>query len=99
MNRPDLPDRMLVGIVGAAALAVVRPIEARFAGTIASTAPSPAHQVTLDLAEDAASCFTMEPPAYRVHAWTPETGVISHTAFVGRYAGPYPFHDNGRLID
>jgi len=76
-----------------------RPIEARFAGTIACTAPSPAHQVTLDLAEDAASCFMMEPPAYRVHAWTPETGVISHTAFVGGYAGPYPFRENGRLID
>ena len=76
-----------------------RPIEARFAGTIACTAPSPAHQVALDLAEDAASRFVMEPPAYRLHAWTPQTGVISHTAFVGDFGGPYPFHENGRLID
>lgn len=76
-----------------------RPIEARFAGTVACTAPSPAHQVALVLAEDAASRFVMEPPAYRLHAWTAQTGVISHTAYVGAYAGPYPFHENGKLID
>lgn len=76
-----------------------RPIEARFAGTIASTAPSPAHQVVLDLAPDARSQFAMEPPAYRIHAFTPETGVVSHTAFVGSFTGPYPFYENGKLID
>ncbi len=76
-----------------------RPIDVRFAGTIASTAPSPAHQVVLDLAADAASQFAMEPPAYRLHAFTPETGVVTHTAFVGSFAGPYPFHEGGALID
>lgn len=76
-----------------------RPIMARFAGTIACTVPSPAHQVALDLAEDAASRFVMEPPAYGLHAFTPETGVVSHTAFVGSFAGPYPFYTNGKLID
>ncbi len=76
-----------------------RPIQARFAGTIASTVPGPAHQVALDLSEDAASRFVMEPPAYGLHAWTPETGVVSHTAFIGKFAGPYPFRENGRLID
>lgn len=76
-----------------------RPIMARFAGTIACTVPSPAHQVALDLAQDAASRFVMEPPAYGVHAFTPETGVVSHTAFVGSFAGPYPFYDGGKLID
>jgi len=76
-----------------------RPIMARFGGTIACTVPSPAHQVALDLAEDAASRFVMEPPAYGLHAYTPETGVISHTAFVGDFAGPYPFYEDGKLID
>jgi 3',5'-cyclic AMP phosphodiesterase CpdA len=76
-----------------------RPIDVRFAGTIASTAPSPAHQVVLDLAADAASHFVMEPPAYRMHAFAPETGVVTHTAFVGSFAGPYPFHEGGALID
>lgn len=76
-----------------------RAIEARFGGTIACTAPSPAHQVALDLAADAESRFVMEPPAFKLHAWTPQTGVISHTGYVGRFAGPYPFFENGKLID
>lgn len=76
-----------------------RPIDARFAGTIASTAPSPAHQVALDLAADARSQFVMEPPGYRIHAYTPETGVVSHTAFIGSFAGPHPFYEDGKLID
>lgn len=104
-----------LGLTGAAELAEVirrhpqverllcghlhRPIETRFAGTIASTAPSPAHQVALDLAPDACSQFVMEPPGYQVHAFTPQTGVVSHTAFIGSFAGPYPFYENGKLID
>jgi 3',5'-cyclic-AMP phosphodiesterase len=76
-----------------------RPIQARFAGTLACTVPSCAHQVALDLAEDAESRFVMEPPAYGLHAFTPATGVISHTSFVGEFAGPYPFYSNGKLID
>ena len=62
-----------------------RPIEARFAGTIASTAPSAAHQVALDLSPSAPLGFVMEPPGYRLHAFAPETGVVSHTAFVGSF--------------
>jgi Icc protein len=77
-----------------------RAIEARFAGTIACTAPSPAHQVALDLADNAVPQFRMEPPAYKLHAWTPQAGVISHTGYVGTFEGPYPFYDkDGRLID
>jgi 3',5'-cyclic-AMP phosphodiesterase len=104
-----------IGLQGAAALEAVirkhpqverllcghlhRPIQARFGGTLACTVPGPAHQVALDLAEDAASRFVMEPPAYGLHAFTPATGVVSHTAFVGTFAGPYPFYENGKLID
>lgn len=72
---------------------VHRAIEARFAGTIASTAPSSAHQVALDLQVDAPSRFVMEPPAYRLHAYSPETGLVSHTAYVGEFAGPYAFRE------
>ena len=76
-----------------------RPIETRYAGTIASTCPSPAHQVVLDLARDAASNFVMEPPAFQLHLWTPQAGVVSHTAYVGTFDGPYPFREEGELID
>ena len=76
-----------------------RPIQTRFAGTLATVCPSPAHQVALDLAPDAKSAFKMEPPGFQLHAWTKDFGVVSHTAFIGDFAGPFPFRENGKLID
>lgn len=77
-----------------------RSIDVRFGGTVASTCPGPAHQVTLDLAPDAASTFTMEPPGFRVLAWSASTGAVTHLAAAGRFDGPYPFHEaDGALID
>ncbi len=73
-----------------------RPIQARFAGTLACTAPSTAHQITLDLAPDADATFIMEPPAYLVHAWNAKSGVVTHTAYVGDFAGPYPFASDAK---
>jgi Icc protein len=77
-----------------------RSIDVRFGGTIASTCPGPAHQVTLDLAADAASTFMMEPPGFRVLAWSAATGAVTHLAATGSFDGPYPFHEvGGSLID
>ncbi len=76
-----------------------RPIQTRFGGTLASTCPSPAHQVVLDLAPDAASQFALEPPGYQLHLWREGAGLVSHTAFVGDFPGPYPFHESDALID
>lgn len=75
-----------------------RPITVRFGGTVASTCPSPAHQVALDLAVDAADCYVMEPPGYQLHWWNGQA-LISHTAFIGDFEGPYPFRVGGKLID
>ncbi|RYF21157.1 MAG: phosphodiesterase [Comamonadaceae bacterium] len=76
-----------------------RSIQVRFGGTLACTAPSPAHQVCLDLAPDAASAWTLEPPGFALHV-QPATGrMVTHVAASGRYDGPFPFHDGGRLID
>ena len=68
-----------------------RPIHTRFAGTIASTCPSPAHQVALDLADDAAGAFVLEPPAFQVHLWNAGR-LVTHTLYVDDFPGPYPFH-------
>jgi len=77
-----------------------RSIQARWAGTIASTAPSTAHQVTLDLTPEGPASFNLEPPGYQLHLVTPSGGVVSHTVTVGRFPGPYPFRDaSGALID
>ena len=76
-----------------------RSIQVRFAGTIALTAPSPAHQICLDLAEDAASAWSLEPPAMLLHAWD-GARCVSHLQTIGDHDGPYPFHEpDGRLID
>ncbi len=68
-----------------------RPITAQFGPAIATICPSVAHQVELDLSEDAPSAFVLEPPAYQIHRWRPETGVVSHVALVESYPGPFPF--------
>ncbi|WP_207477449.1 phosphodiesterase [Arenibaculum pallidiluteum] len=77
-----------------------RPIQARFGGTLASTAPSVAHQVALDLTQDGPSAFVMEPPGFQIHLWDAEAGIRSHTAVIGDFGGASPFFDpEGRLID
>jgi 3',5'-cyclic AMP phosphodiesterase CpdA len=64
-----------------------RPIQRRFAGTIGYVAPGIAHQVALDLRPGMQNQFVMEPPAFAVHAWAPETGLVSHLQPIGDY-GP-----------
>ena len=76
-----------------------RAIQTRFGGTLASTCPSPAHQVVLDLDDKAPSRFAMEPPGFQLHLWREGLGVVTHTAAIGRFDGPYPFYEGGTLID
>jgi hypothetical protein len=53
----------------------------------------------LDLSPGAPSRFVMESPGYQLHAWDPAFGVVSHTAYIGEFAGPYPYYDEAVLID
>ena len=75
-----------------------RSIQCRFGNTFASTCPSTAHQVALDLRIDGPDCFVMEPPGYQLHLWR-DARLISHTCAIGKYAGPYRFRQGGVLID
>jgi Icc protein len=76
-----------------------RSIFRRFGGTIASTCPSPAHQIALNLQADAPGQFIMEPPAFHLHDWR-DGALVTHHAYINDYPGPYPFHDeSGGLID
>jgi len=75
-----------------------RTIIARFGGTVAVTCPSPAHQVALDLLPDRLPQFVMEPPGYMLHRWSDERFVTFGVA-VGEFDGPYPFYEQGQLID
>ena len=66
-----------------------RAIDRRFAGTVAGTAPSTAHQIRLDLRPEARLSFVFEPPGYQLHLWR-DGGLVTHTAVFGDWPGPYP---------
>jgi len=70
-----------------------RSIQTRWCGTVVMTSPSTAHQVVLDLRAQAPLAFAMEPPAFLVHVWREGLGLISHTSYVGEFAGPYSFRE------
>jgi 3',5'-cyclic AMP phosphodiesterase CpdA len=68
-----------------------RTIDHRFAGTIAGTCPSTAHQLVLNITPGAPAEFTFEPPGYQLHHWRDGVGLVTHTAIFGDWPGPYPF--------
>ncbi|MXN64274.1 phosphodiesterase [Stappia sp. GBMRC 2046] len=70
---------------------VHRSIVAGFAGTVLALAPSTAHQVVLDLGEKAPPEFVMEPPAFFLHHFTKDSGLVTHLAYIESFPGPFPF--------
>jgi 3',5'-cyclic AMP phosphodiesterase CpdA len=65
-----------------------RVIDCRFAGTIAGTAPSTAHQMQLNLMPGAPLRYMFEPPGYQLHLWR-DGALVTHTAVIGDWPGPY----------
>jgi Icc protein len=84
VRRHDNVERVMCGHVH-------RPIQVRWAGTMASIAPSTAHQATLDLHDKAPLSMTMEPPGLALHLWRPGIGLVTHVSYIGTYDGPSPF--------
>jgi 3',5'-cyclic AMP phosphodiesterase CpdA len=70
---------------------VHRPIQMRWAGTMASIAPSTAHQATLDLREKAPLSMRMEPAGVALHLWQERSGLVTHLSYTGTYDGWSPF--------
>lgn len=66
-----------------------RAIDRRFAGTVAGTAPSTAHQVRLNLTPGDRLSFVFEPPGYQLHLWD-DSGLVTHTAVFGDWPDPQP---------
>lgn len=56
-----------------------RPIQVRWAGTLAAICPSTAVAAGLILDPEAPFAWSHEGPAYQLHLWRPWTGLISHT--------------------
>jgi Icc protein len=69
---------------------VHRAIDRRFAGTVAGTAPSTAHQIRLDLGPGTPLRRIFEPPGYQLHVWRAESGLVTHTAVFGDWPGSHP---------
>lgn len=93
LKRFDNVERVICGHVH-------RAIHTRFAGTVASVCPSPAHQVALDLRPNGPSAWALDPPAFQLHRYTPAGGLVTHLAFVDDAGGAHPFYDeHGALID
>ena len=67
-----------------------RAIDRRFAGTVAGTAPSTAHQIRLNLIADAQISFIFEPPGYQLNVWQQDSGLVTHTAVFGEWPGAAP---------
>ncbi len=56
-------------------------------GILVTTAPATSFYVGLDLRPDAPLGLTEEPPAFLLHWWRPDHGLISHTCYVEDFAG------------
>jgi 3',5'-cyclic-AMP phosphodiesterase len=68
-----------------------RPIIGQCAHAIVSISPSVAHQAELTFDPTASGAFNFEPPAFQLHTWIGSNGFVSHTIYIDRYAGPFPF--------
>jgi 3',5'-cyclic AMP phosphodiesterase CpdA len=71
---------------------VHRSIQCRFAGTLAQSAPSCAHQTELILGE-APATWICEPPAVLLHWWDPASGLVSHVSMIDDFGPPGRFSD------
>jgi len=68
-----------------------------FAGAMATICPAPNHAVALDLDARLPPSFTIEPPAFHLHAWIPNDGlgtVVTHWVPIGDFDGPHRFFDD-----
>ena len=68
-----------------------RPIFTQVAHAIASISPSVAHQVELSFDPADKGAFNFEPPAFHLHRWTAADGIVTHTAYVEAFPGPFSF--------
>ena len=63
----------------------------RFAGTVLCTAPSTTTAIALRLEPEAEPASYIEPPAFLLHHWTAEAGMVTHLVPIGAFPGPLPF--------
>ncbi len=70
-----------------------RPITRRYHGTVASTCPSTAFQIRLDLDDVVRLGVIEESPACYLHLWHPTEGLVTHTSVIGDFKKSTIFSD------
>jgi 3',5'-cyclic AMP phosphodiesterase CpdA len=70
---------------------VHRSMTRRWAGTVVAACPSTTTEIALQLNPEAEPQSYMGPPACLLHLWNQVHGLVSHTSYIGKYPGPYPF--------
>jgi len=63
----------------------------RWAGTVVIACPSTTTEIALQLSAESEPRSYLGPPACMLHLWSPINGLVSHTSYIGKYPGPYPF--------
>lgn len=68
-----------------------RHLQVRWAGTVASIAPSVAYQLPMALTPGASKGFSLEPSGCPIFVWKPETGLVAHMSLIGDFGPLHPF--------
>ena len=68
-----------------------RSIVGRLGSAIVIVAPAVVHQTELNLAGGRPDQMVLEPPAFHLHLHMANGGIATHTAYVERFPGPFPF--------
>lgn len=58
-------------------------------GTLLTIAPGTAHQHRFDLRRPEGFLIHTSPPAFQVHVWNDNTGLVTHVVPIGDYPGRY----------
>lgn len=69
-------------VLGVSCGHVHRTAQIGWAGTIGNVCPSVAWELPLDLAEDEAPRLVPQDPAFQLHVYDPEIGLVTHTEYV-----------------
>ncbi|GLS22685.1 3',5'-cyclic adenosine monophosphate phosphodiesterase CpdA [Labrys miyagiensis] len=70
---------------------VHRFMQLRFGGTLLCTAPSTTTAIALRFQADAEPASYLEPPAFLLHHWKEDAGLVTHLVPIGRFPGPFDF--------
>ena len=72
---------------------VHRCVQAQWANTLVHTGTSTAYQFPLDLKPHAERGWVAEPPAYSLHYWRADSGLVSHTGYADSFGASQEFTD------